>query len=261
MPKSSMLKLVSWNVNGIRAAAQKGFFEWMDKEKPDIVGLQEAKISADQLTDELTLPKGYTSFWSHAEKRGYSGVVIYCREKPISVSYGMGIERFDCEGRIVVGEFADFYLLNVYFPNGKKDTDRLQYKMDFYNAFLKFANKLYKASGKDLIVCGDVNTAHKEIDLARPKENETESGFLPEERAWMDKFLKNGYTDTFRTVNQEPHNYTWWHMRTNARARNVGWRIDYFFTTSGLNQRIHNATIQSNVLGSDHCPITLELKL
>lgn len=256
----SSLKFVCWNVNGIRSISKKGFFEWLDSEKPDFVGLQETKIAGDQLTGQLCNPPGYLSYWSHAEKKGYSGVAIYTREKPVSVKEGMGIPRFDREGRVLTADFGDFLLLNIYYPNGKASAERLKYKLDFYDAFLKYANKL-KSAGKRLVICGDFNTAHKPIDLARPKENEDVSGFLPEERAWMDKFVKSGYVDTFRQFNQEPHNYTWWHLVTRARERNVGWRIDYFFTSDNLRGNLVCAGIQAKVLGSDHCPISLDLSL
>ena len=254
------IKLTCWNVNGLRSIAKKGFFEWLDKKRPDIIGLQESKISAENLTKELISPKGYVSYFSHAEKKGYSGVVLYCREKPLSVVPGMGIERFDREGRVLVAHYADFTLLNIYYPNGKASPERLNYKLEFYDAFLKFAQKL-RASGKRLIICGDFNTAHKEIDLARPKENVDVSGFLPIERKWMDKFVGCGYIDTFREFNDKPQNYTWWHMVTRARERNVGWRIDYFFASEELKKKLRNASIESNILGSDHCPVTLELAL
>ncbi len=254
------LKLSCWNVNGIRAVAKKGFFEWMEKDKADIVCLQENKISEDQLTPELLKPKGYASYWNHASKRGYSGTTIYTKEEPLSIAYGMGKPRFDSEGRMLVAEYADFYLLNVYFPNGKKNEERLQFKLDFYDEFLKFCGKL-KKKGKGIIVCGDFNTAHKEIDLARPKDNVDVSGFLPSERAWMDEFVEAGFIDTFRAYDKEPHKYSWWHMRTAARERNVGWRIDYFFAEDKLEKMLNNATIEHQILGSDHCPVTLTLKI
>ncbi len=254
------LKLSCWNVNGIRSIAKKGFFEWMAKDKADIVCLQENKISEDQLTPELLKPKGYASYWNHASKRGYSGVTIYTKEEPLSIAYGMGKPRFDSEGRILVAEYADFYLLNVYFPNGKKNEERLQYKLDFYDEFLKFCGKL-KKKGKGIIVCGDFNTAHKEIDLARPKDNVNVSGFLPSERAWMDEFVEAGFIDTFRAYNDKPENYSWWHLMTGARARNVGWRIDYFFAQDNLKKVLHHADIEPKILGSDHCPVTLTLSV
>jgi exodeoxyribonuclease III len=256
----SKIKLVSWNVNGIRAVSKKGFFEWMEETRPDILGLQETKISSDQLTEELIKRKGYKSYFSHAEKRGYSGVALYTKEEPISVQEGFGVPRFDSEGRTLVADFGDFVIANIYFPNGAQNEERLQYKLDFYDAFYKWANKLVK-EGKKLTVCGDYNTAHKAIDLARPKENEKISGFLPVERAWMDKFVKAGWSDTFRLINDKPDQYSWWHMRTNARERNVGWRIDYFFTSKNLTDQVDGATIEQHVLGSDHCPVTLTLKI
>jgi exodeoxyribonuclease-3 len=256
----SKFKLVSWNVNGIRSIHKKGFLQWVQRENADVVCLQETKIDAAQLTDDLKNLKGYTSYFSHAEKKGYSGVAIYTKEKPVSVKEGLGITRFDQEGRLLLAEYGDFALANVYYPNGKASEVRLKYKLDFYDAFYDFADRL-KQQGKKLIVCGDVNTAHRPIDLARPKENENISGFLPVERAWLDKFISAGYVDSFREVNQEPHNYTWWHMVTRARERNVGWRIDYFFISSNMKKQLVNATIDSNVMGSDHCPVTLTVKV
>lgn len=255
-----VIKLASWNVNGIRSAARKGFYQWLAESRADIVGIQETKIAADQLNQELVAPPGYTSFWSHADKRGYSGVALFVRDEPIKVEYGLGVRKFDQEGRTIVAEYPAFTLFNIYYPNGKASDERLDYKMAFYDAFLKKARSLLK-EGKNLVVCGDFNTAHKEIDLARPKENVATSGFLPEERAWMDKFVKAGFVDTFRHFNQEPDNYSWWHMRTFARERNVGWRIDYFFVSEGLVPAMVDAGIESKVMGSDHCPVTLSLKL
>ncbi len=256
----SKLTFASWNVNGVRAISKKGFYDWLAKEKPDIVGIQETKISSDQLNDTISNPKGYVSYWSHAEKRGYSGVALFVKERPVSITEGIGNKKFDQEGRALVADYGDFVVLNVYFPNGKRGEERLLYKLGYYDAFLTYAEKLRKA-GKKLIVCGDFNTAHKEIDLANPKGNVKISGFLPEERAWMDKFTSKGYIDTFRMVSDKPDNYTWWHVMTNARARNVGWRIDYFFIGDELTKNFDHATIQSEVLGSDHCPVTLTLKL
>lgn len=252
--------MASWNVNGVRAIAKKGFLEWIAKHKPDVVALQETKISADQLTDELITPKGYTSYWSHAEKRGYSGVALYVREKPLSIEEGIGVPEFDREGRTLTADFGDFVLMNIYYPNGKASEERLKFKLGFYDAFLDCAEEL-KRQGKKLIVCGDFNTAHKEIDLEHPKKNVQISGFRPEERAWMDRFVSHGYTDTFRLFNDKPKNYTWWHVVTNARARNVGWRIDYFFVQNELLKLVDHAEIRSEVMGSDHCPVILKVKL
>lgn len=256
----SKIKLASWNVNGIRAVSKKGFFEWFEDHKPHILGLQETKISADQLTDELTERKGYKSYFAHAEKRGYSGVAIYSKIEPLLVTDGFGVPRFDSEGRTLVADYGDFVLANVYFPNGAANEERLAYKMDFYKAFLTWAKKMAK-QGKKIIVCGDFNTAHKAVDLARPKENEKISGFLPEEREWMEKFIKAGHIDSFRAFNDEPHNYSWWHMRTNARERNVGWRIDYFMAANSLENNLSHADILQDVHGSDHCPVTLLLNI
>jgi exodeoxyribonuclease III len=256
-----MLKLACWNVNGIRAACKKGFLEWLDDERPDILGIQESKISADQLDPAFTAPPGYTSYWSHADKRGYSGVALFTRDKPKTVDYGLGHPQFDCEGRTIVADYGDFVLYTVYYPNGQRDEQRLHYKLAFYDAFLSHSNAL-KAQGKRVIVCGDFNTAHHAIDLARPKENVKVSGFLPIERAWMDRFVADGYVDTFRLLTpDEGGHYTWWNMRSAARARNVGWRIDYFFVDESLANLVTGAGILSTVLGSDHCPITLSLDI
>lgn len=256
----STLTFASWNVNGVRAVSKKGFYDWLDQHKPDIVGIQETKISADQIMPELRSPPGYTSYWSHAERRGYSGVALFVREKPVSITEGIGAPKFDKEGRALVADYGDFVLLNIYFPNGKASEERLKFKLGYYEAFLKFAQNLRK-DGKKLIVCGDFNTAHKEIDLEHPKLNAKISGFLPEERAWMDKFVGKGYIDAFRMVDDKPKNYTWWHVMTGARARNVGWRIDYFFISEDLLNNLNHAGIQGDVMGSDHCPVTLKLSL
>ena len=252
------IRILSWNVNGIRAAYKKGFLDWFKKEKPDILCIQETKAHQEQLPDELLNIEGYHSYFSSAVKKGYSGVAIYSKIEPKSVKKGFGIEKFDSEGRILIAEYAGFTLFNIYYPNGKARQERLDYKMEFYEGFLKYVDKL-KKKGKNIIVCGDVNTAHKEIDIARPKENEKISGFLPMEREWIDKFLSHGYLDTFRMFNQEPDNYTWWDLITRARERNVGWRIDYFYISESLKKKIKDAFIMSDVMGSDHCPIGIEI--
>ncbi len=248
------LRILSWNVNGIRAAYKKGILDLFEKEKPDILCLQETKAHPEQLVDELKNVTGYESFFSSAEKKGYSGVVTYTKNKPLNVQHGIGIKKFDSEGRFIVTEFESFTLFNIYFPNGKASKERLQYKMDFYEAFLKHLKKLLR-QGKKIVICGDVNTAHKDIDLARPKANEKTSGFLPEERAWIDTLLKTGFIDTLRVFNQKPEQYTGWDMMTRARDRNVGWRIDYFFISDNLNDNLENAFILPEVMGSDHCPV------
>lgn len=256
----SKLKLLSWNVNGIRAAYKKGFLDWLKKEKPDILCVQETKAHTEQLTDELLSPNGYKTYWSSAQRKGYSGVATYTKIEPKEVKNGLGIKRLDNEGRTLILDYGDFILYNIYFPNGQRSQERLNFKLDFYDEFLKQVNKL-KAKGKKIIICGDVNTAHTEIDLARPKENENTSGFLPVERSWMDKFFSHGYIDTFRHFCKEGGHYTYWDPITRARERNVGWRIDYFFITPNLLKSLKKAFILSDVMGSDHCPLGIELEL
>lgn len=254
------MNIISWNVNGIRAVQKKGFVEWLQKEQPDILCVQETKAQKQQLKDELINIDGYHSYFSSAERKGYSGVAIYSKNEPEGIKCGFGIEKFDREGRTLIVDYGDFVLFNIYFPNGKASSERLDYKMEFYDAFLEYADTL-KGKGRKLIICGDVNTAHREIDLARPKENENVSGFLPEEREWIDKLLSHGYVDTFRHFNKEPEQYTWWSMRTRARERNVGWRIDYFYASENAMGNITDSYIMPDVTGSDHCPIGLELDI
>ena len=252
------MRIISWNVNGIRAAHKKGFLEWLDQESPDIMCVQETKASVDQLPDALKETPGYTSYFVSAEKKGYSGVAVFTKAKPEQVTSSFPAESFSKEGRVLAVDYGEFVLLNVYFPNGKSSAERLQYKMDFYDDFLDYADGI-KNSGKHVVICGDVNTAHKEIDLARSKANEGTSGFLPIERAWIDKLLEHGYVDTLRLFNQEPDQYTYWDMITRARDRNVGWRIDYFFVNEGFVPRLKTGFILADVMGSDHCPIGIEI--
>lgn len=256
----SKLRLLSWNVNGIRAAQKKGFLNWLEKESPDILCIQETKAHIEQLTSDLINPDGYKTFWSSGERKGYSGVATFTKTEQKKIDCGFGIKKYDSEGRILITHFKDFILFNIYFPNGQRDNERLKYKLGFYDEFLKFANKL-KEKGEKLIICGDVNTAHKEIDLARPKENINTSGFLPVEREWMDKFVENGYIDTFREFNKEGGNYTYWDPITRARERNVGWRIDYFFISPNLLKNLKKAFIMPNIMGSDHCPLGIEIEV
>ncbi len=252
--------LFSWNVNGIRAAVKKGYREWFRNCGADIVCLQETKAHPDQLPEDVLHPEGYHAAWNAARRKGYSGVATFSRKKPRAVHYGMGIERFDTEGRLLRHEFPGFDLFNVYFPNGGAGPERLQFKLDFYEAFLEHCEAL-RRKGKKLVIGGDVNTAHREIDLKNPKENEKNSGFMPVERAWIDKFIARGYVDTFRLFHpDEPDHYTWWTYRTNARERNVGWRLDYFFVSEDLVKRVKDAFICPEVMGSDHCPVGLVLK-
>ncbi len=253
------MKIISWNVNGMRAALRKGFMDWFHSEAPDMMCLQEIKATPNDLPDEMVTPEGYHSIWNPAQRRGYSGVAVLSKKKPKKYHLGMGIEKFDMEGRIIRAEFKDFDLLNVYFPNGTSGSDRLKYKMDFYDAFLDHCESL-RQKGKKLVITGDVNTAHKPIDLKNPKANEKNSGFLPEERAWVDKFIAHGYVDTFREFCQEPDQYTWWSYRFNVRKKNIGWRIDYFFVTEDLMGKVKDSFIQPDVMGSDHCPVGLNLQ-
>ncbi|MCF7835983.1 MAG: exodeoxyribonuclease III [Candidatus Marinimicrobia bacterium] len=255
------MKIISWNVNGLRALHKKGLFlDFIKKEKPDVLCLQETKASEDQLSEDILKVNGYSSFFSSSKnKKGYSGVAIYSRTVPIKVEYGMSINKFDEEGRMIIAHYSDFVLLNVYFPNGGQGPERLSYKMEFYKEFLKFVKKL-KKNGKNIIFCGDVNTAHKEIDLARPKPNETKTGFLPEERAWIDEVVKSGFVDVFRYFNPtKAGQYTYWDLKSRARDRNVGWRIDYFFTNKDFVGKIKSTSILSEVYGSDHCPTAITI--
>ena len=252
-------KLLSWNVNGIRAVRGKGFLDWLQRESPDILCLQETKVQLDQLDAGLKEPAGYHTYWNYPERKGYSGVAVYSQEAPLRVSNDFGSRGIDLEGRVIIAEYPGFTLFNIYFPNGKQGPERLNYKMTFYDTFLKHADAR-KDAGEKLVICGDVNTAHQEIDLARPRENSKVSGFLPEERAWIDKFVSHGYVDTFRYFHEEPGQYSWWDMKSGARARNVGWRIDYFFVSENLRPAVTAAFIMPEVMGSDHCPIGITLK-
>ena len=251
--------LLSWNVNGLRALHRHGdFMDWFLKEQPDALCLQETKALAEQLDPALLQIEGYHAYFNSAERKGYSGVALYSREEPREVVHGLGIPEFDSEGRVIQADYGSFLLFGVYFPNGKMSPERLNYKMRFYDAFLQRIESL-RADGRDVVVCGDVNTAHTEIDLARPGPNAKFSGFLPEERAWIDQWLAAGYLDTFRMFSDEPGNYTYWDQKFDSRSRNVGWRIDYFVVSQALAPRVERAWILSDVYGSDHCPIGIEL--
>ncbi len=252
------MQIISWNVNGIRSAYRKGLLNWMSRQDPDILCVQETKAYMEQLSFDLLHVNGYHSAFSSADKKGYSGVALYSKQKPNHIQTGFGIEKYDREGRIIVAEYDNFVLLTIYFPNGQKNDERLQYKLDFYDAFLDVVDSMNR-EGKNIIICGDVNTAHKPIDIARPKENQTVSGFLPVEREWIDKFISHGYIDTFRKFHPEPDQYTWWSMRARARERNIGWRIDYFFVNERFVNNVKDAFILPDVSGSDHCPVGIEI--
>jgi len=254
--KNQPLRFISWNVNGIRALEKKGFKDILQDLDADIVGIQETKAQPDQLSEELKNISGFTSYWHSAEKKGYSGVAIYTRLTPLAVHEGLGVEEFDREGRVLTLEFDSYYLINIYFPNSGDKLKRLDFKLRFNDTLLVFAQKLGK--NKDVILCGDFNVAHKEIDLKNPKQNVKNAGFTPEERAWMDSFISAGFSDTFRIYNKEPNQYSWWSYRFNARAKNVGWRIDYFCVNQSANKKVKDASILQEVIGSDHCPVQLE---
>jgi len=254
------MRLVSWNVNGIRAVIRHGFWDWLVAAGPNIVCLQETRIHPDQLTDEMRNPSGYSVAFNSAERRGYSGVATFCREEPIVLQEGFGQARFDVEGRVLVTEHPGFTLINAYFPSGQRDHERVVYKLCFYDALLGFCTHL-QSQGHRLIVCGDLNTAHEPIDLARPKQNQKTSGFLPEEREALSRWLDRGFVDVFRHLHPETEQYSWWTYRSNARARNVGWRLDYFLVAEDLMPRVQGARILGEVTGSDHCPVELQLKI
>jgi exodeoxyribonuclease III len=251
------MKLISWNVNGIRSVCNKGFLEWFTKESPDILCLQEIKANLDQFPPPLTAMEDYVLFHSSAEKKGYSGVATFSREKILDTKK-LEKEEYDSEGRVLIHEYADFFLLNCYFPNGQRDHARVPFKMAFCELILERINNLQKI--KPVIITGDFNTAHTEIDLANPKTNKKTTGFLAEERAWVDKLLSQGWVDIFRQLHpNETGAYTWWSNFAGARERNIGWRIDYFIVSPSLLPRVKSATIYPHIKGSDHCPIVLEL--
>ena len=252
------MKLFSWNVNGVRAIEKKGLLDWLASESPDVLCIQETKAKFEQLPDSLQNLDGYFSYWHSADKLGYSGVATFSKKEPLHVQYGLGIDKYDKEGRVLITEFDNFLLYNIYFPNGQKDEIRLQYKLDFYDDLLEILDDQV-ASGNNVIVAGDWNTAHKEIDLANPKANANYSGFLPVERAQLDTYVDHGYVDSFRLFHDEPDRYSWWTYRFGARQRNIGWRIDYFFTNQEFADNISDADIHEDVMGSDHCPVSIEL--
>jgi exodeoxyribonuclease-3 len=255
------MKFVSWNVNGLRAWHKKGASSWFIKEKPDFFCVQETKCDVSQVPEELRNLFPYYSFFNESKARkGYSGVGIWAKQKPKEVIYGLHKEEFDTEGRVLTLVYETFVLINCYFPNGGQGPERIEFKLKFYKEFLKFCQNFEK-KGLKVIFCGDVNTAHTEIDLARPKENTKNTGFLPIERAWIDEVLEAGFIDTYRFKNPEKVKYSYWDMKTFARSRNVGWRIDYFFVGENLKNKIQAVDIFTDVEGSDHCPVFLDLKI
>jgi exodeoxyribonuclease III len=253
-------KLVSWNVNGIRAIEKKGFLEWLAASNADVVAVQETKAHPEQLSAALLNPPGYQAHWNWAEKKGYSGTGTYSRQPALKVITGLGDSRFDNEGRTLIHEFEPFILLNIYFPNGGRGAEWVRYKLDFYKRCIEVVQG-YRQAGRPIIITGDFNTAFAEIDLARPKENVNHSGFMPEERAGLGEFFESGLIDTFRHLHKDTVKYSWWDMVTRARERNVGWRLDYFMVSPELKDKIVAAEIHDEVMGSDHCPVSLTLSL
>lgn len=252
------MKVISWNLAGINASVKKGLINFMRREDSEIYCFQEVKASQSNYPKSLESFAGYNSYHSYSKKKGYSGVSIFTKIKPLRVINGIGIEEFDNEGRVITLEFEEFFLINAYFPHSHRELTRLDFKLKFNRSFLEFCNKLREE--KPLIIASDLNVAHKEIDLRNPKQNKKNAGFTPQEREWLDNFLKEGFIDTFREFNQEGGSYTWWTYRNKARERNIGWRIDYFVISKELKKRLIRSDILKDVFGSDHCPIVLEIK-
>ena len=253
------MKITTWNVNGLRAALNKGVWDWIGKHNPEVLCLQEIKARPDQLSNEHhDLFNKHRVYWNPAERPGYSGVATFTSIPPSSVDYGIGMNEFDLEGRVIRAKFPDFILFNVYFPSGQRGRDRVEYKLKFYFHLLEIVNELHNA-GEKVIICGDFNTAHSEIDLAHPKENKNTSGFLAEERAWIDLYLTHGLVDIYRELFPDKIEYTWWTYLMNARQHNVGWRLDYFLISESLIPLVKDVIIHSEVTGSDHCPVTLAI--
>ena len=252
------MRLVSWNVNGLRSAMRNGLSEWLAADLPDLLCLQEIRVQPGQLSPDMRHPAGYHTFWHSAERPGYSGVATFCRDVPHAIREGFEQPCFDVEGRVLLTEHPGFTLVNSYFPSGRRGDERVAYKLDFYAALLAFCVDL-RAQGHRLVVCGDFNTAHQPIDLARPKQNVKTSGFLPEEREALGHWLDSGFVDVFRRLHPGAVEYTWWTYRFDARARNIGWRIDYFLIAEELMPYVQDARILPATMGSDHCPIELWL--
>jgi exodeoxyribonuclease-3 len=253
------MRIVTWNVNGLRAALGKGFLEWVENEQPEVLCLQEVRSRPEQLEPELLerLMAIYPSMsWHPAQRPGYSGVSVFARRPPLEVHLGLDAPIYDAEGRVIWLRFPGFRLFNIYFPNGGHDLSRVPFKLDFYAYLLESCDELH-AGGERIILTGDFNTAHREIDLKNPKENEHTSGFLAEERQWIDRYLENGFVDAYRRLYPEREQYTWWTYRFNARRRGIGWRLDYFLVSEGLMDRVLDVVVHEEVLGSDHCPVSL----
>jgi exodeoxyribonuclease III len=257
--KGACVKITTWNVNGYRAIIRKKALDWVEEVDPDVICLQETKVQLDQITEKEAKIEGYQGVWNPAERKGYSGVATFHREEPLEVERGIGFEKFDGEGRVIRSRFEDFYLYNIYFPNGGRENIRVPFKLEFYEKLLMILDALHEA-GEQVVIAGDFNTAHQEMDLANPKSNEKNTGFLPEERRWIDKYLEHHFVDTFRELYPDREDYTWWTYRYNARENNIGWRLDYFLVSEGLMDRVEDVVLHSDVMGSDHCPVSLILK-
>ncbi len=252
------MKIVTYNVNGIRAAMSKGLIDWISQVSPDVLCVQEIKANPDQVGVFEFEELGYHHYWYPAQKKGYSGVAIFTKQKPKHIEYGCGIKEYDDEGRILRIDFEEFSVMSVYHPSGSSGDLRQAFKMEWLEAFLNYINQL-KATYPNLVICGDFNICHKAIDIHNPKSNANTSGFLPEEREWMEQFINSGFVDSFRYFNQEPHQYSWWSYRAGSRAKNLGWRIDYNFVTENLKNRISRSVILPSAIHSDHCPVLLEM--
>jgi exodeoxyribonuclease III len=253
------MKITTWNVNGIRAVMQKGAVEWVAQVNPDILCLQEVKAFHEQASAMDEKMVGYHGYWNAAQKPGYSGVAVYTRIVPESVVYGLGNDPFDREGRVIQLHYPDFTLFNVYFPNGQRGQERVNYKLEFYAYLLNMCDEMHR-NGRNVVITGDFNTAHREIDLANPKSNRNTSGFLPEERVWLDRYIEHGFCDSYRFLYPDRVQYTWWTYISNARSRNIGWRLDFFLVSEQMKDKVVDVVIHDDITGSDHCPVSLILQ-
>jgi exodeoxyribonuclease-3 len=253
------MKITTWNVNGYRAILRKKALAWVSEVDPDVLCFQETKLQLDQINDDEASIDSYNAVWHSAERKGYSGVVTFHKDQPIGVEQGIGIDKFDAEGRVIRSKFEDFFLYNIYFPNGGSGNKRVPFKLEFYEKLLQICDDLHQA-GENIIITGDFNTAHNEIDLANPKANEKNTGFLPEEREWIDLYLEHHFVDAFRELYPEREAYTWWTYRYNAREKDIGWRLDYFLVSESLMDKVEDVIIHNDIMGSDHCPVSLLLK-
>jgi exodeoxyribonuclease-3 len=253
------MKITTWNVNGYRAILRKNALDWVPEINPDVLCLQETKLQLEQIDDDEASIDSYKAIWHSAERKGYSGVASFYKQEPLEVIEGIGIEKFDQEGRVIQLRYENYHLFNIYFPNGGQENARVPFKLEFYEELLKKCDKLHQ-EGINIIITGDFNTAHNEIDLKNPKSNEKNTGFLPEERAWIDKYLEHDFVDAFRQIYPERESYTWWSYRYNARKKDIGWRLDYFLVSKGLMEDVEDVVIHDDIMGSDHCPVSLILK-